>query len=195
MVEERPPRDEVEDAVRTLIRHAGDDPTRPGLVDTPSRVVRAYREFFGGYDEDPTEYLQRQFDDAADYDQIVVVRDIDFWSHCEHHMVPFYGFAHVAYQPGAGRVVGLSKLARVVRAYARRLQVQERLTQQVARSVYDGLGPSAVAVVVEARHLCMAARGVGTPESWAVTSSVHGGFRTDATARAEVLAMLRPRCT
>ncbi len=184
-----PSQAEAEDAVRTLIRWAGDDPSREGLVDTPTRVVKAYREFFAGYEADPVEILQRTFEETDGYDEIVLLKDIRLESHCEHHMVPIIGVAHVAYLPHR-RVVGISKLARVVEAYAKRLQIQEKLTAQVANTINEVLEPKGVAVVVEAAHQCMTTRGVSKPGVTMVTSRMLGAFRDDPTTRREFLAMI-----
>ncbi len=180
---------EVLEAVRTLIRWAGDDPDREGLIDTPGRVARAYREYFRGYESDPGEHLARVFEDVGGYDEIVLLRDIPFQSHCEHHMAPIIGKAHIAYLPGKW-VVGISKLARVLHGYARRLQVQERLTAEVADAIWRGLKPQGVAVVIEATHACMTARGVSTPGVTMTTSRMMGVFREDEKARREVLALM-----
>ena len=185
-----PSRAEAEEAVRTLLRYVGEDPRREGLLETPARVVRAYDEFFRGYQEDPAAYLARTFDEVEGYDDIVLVRDIRFVSHCEHHMVSFVGHAHVGYLP-RGRVVGLSKLARVVDAYARRLQVQEKLCAQIAAAVEEALNPRGVAVVLEARHDCMATRGVHKPEALTLTRRMTGAFQDDAELRREFLQLLR----
>jgi len=185
----RPSRDEAEAAVRTLIRWAGDDPDREGLLGTPDRVVRSYEEFFRGYDEDPSEMLQRTFEEVEGYDEVVVLRDIRLESHCEHHMVPIIGKVHVGYLPDK-RVVGISKLARVVDAYAFRLQIQEKLTAQIANTIQDVLEPRGVAVVIEAAHQCMTTRGVHKPGVTMVTSRMLGAFRDDPTTRREVLAMI-----
>jgi GTP cyclohydrolase I len=180
--------DEVEDAVRTLLRWAGDDPAREGLLDTPRRVARAWREYFRGYDEDPAEHLSRTFEEVGGYDEIVLLKDIPFQSHCEHHLAPIIGKAAIAYLPG-DRVVGISKLARVLHGYARRLQVQERLTAQVADALVERLAPRGVIVVVDAEHLCMSMRGVRRPGSRTITSAVRGQLRDPAT-RAEAMALL-----
>jgi len=180
---------EVEDAVRTLIRWAGDDPDREGLVDTPKRVARAWKEYCQGYAVDPAAYLSRTFDEVGGYDEIVLLKDIPFQSHCEHHMAPIIGKAHVAYLP-RNRVVGISKLARVLHGYARRLQVQERLTAEVADCIWDHLQPLGVAVVIEASHACMTARGVRTPGVAMTTSRMMGVFRQDQRSRREVLALM-----
>jgi len=186
---DRPTREEAEAAVRTLLRWAGDDPTREGLIDTPARVARAYEEFFSGYDVDPVALLERTFEEIDGYDEIVLLRDIRLESHCEHHMVPIIGRAHVAYLPHR-RVVGISKLARVVDAYARRLQIQEKLTAQIANTIQQVLEPRGVAVVIEAAHQCMTTRGVHKPGVTMVTSRMLGAFRDDSTTRREVLAMI-----
>ena len=186
---DRPDRGDAENAVRTLIRWAGDDPDREGLIDTPSRVVRAYEEFFAGYLEDPVQLLSRTFGEVDGYDEMVVMTDIRFESHCEHHMVPIIGKAHVAYLPGR-RVVGISKLARLVDLYAKRLQIQERMTVQIADTLNDVLQPKGVAVVIEGSHQCMTTRGVHKPGSAMVTSRMLGAFRDDASTRHEFLAMI-----
>ena len=185
----RPTRGEAEAAARTLLAWAGDDPEREGLVDTPARVVRAYEEFFVGYEVDPVQLLERTFEETADYDEMVVLRDIRLESHCEHHVVPILGKAHVAYLP-ARRVVGISKLARVVDAFAKRLQIQERLTAQIADTIQAVLQPRGVAVVVEAAHQCMTTRGIHKPGVTMVTSRMLGAFRDDPTTRREFLAMI-----
>ncbi len=186
---DRPTREETEAAIRTLLRWAGDDPSREGLVDTPARVARAYEEFFAGYAIDPVALLERTFEETDGYDEIVLLRDIRLESHCEHHMVPIIGRAHVAYLPHR-RVVGISKLARVVDAYARRLQIQEKLTAQIANTIQQVLEPRGVAVVIEAAHQCMTTRGVHKPGVTMVTSRMLGAFRDDPTTRREVLAMI-----
>jgi len=186
---DRPTREEAEAAVRTLLRWAGDDPAREGLIDTPARVARAYEEFFAGYEIDPIALLERTFEETDGYDEIVLLRDIRLESHCEHHMVPIIGRAHVAYLPHR-RVVGISKLARVVDAYARRLQIQEKLTAQIANTIQQVLEPRGVAVVIEAAHQCMTTRGVHKPGVAMVTSRMLGAFRDDSTTRREVLAMI-----
>jgi GTP cyclohydrolase I len=186
---DRPTREEAEAAVRTLLRWAGDDPAREGLLDTPARVARAYEEFFSGYEIDPVALLERTFEETDGYDEIVLLRDIRLESHCEHHMVPIIGRAHVAYLPHH-RVVGISKLARVVDAYARRLQIQEKLTAQIANTIQQVLEPRGVAVVIEAAHQCMTTRGTHKPGVTMVTSRMLGAFRDDPTTRREVLAMI-----
>jgi len=185
----RPTREEAERAVRTLLLWAGDDPDREGLVDTPARVVRAYEEFFAGYETEPVEMLARTFEETDGYDEMVLLRDIRLESHCEHHMVPIIGRAHVAYLPHR-RVVGISKLARVVEAYAKRLQIQEKLTAQIANTINDVLQPKGVAVVIEAAHQCMTTRGIHKPGVSMVTSRMLGAFRDDATTRREFLTMI-----
>ncbi len=185
----RPDRAEVEAAVRTLIRWAGDDPDREGLVGTPDRVAEAYREYFAGYDDDPVEILQRTFEETDGYDEIVLLRDIGFESHCEHHLAPIIGKAHVAYFP-AKRVVGISKLARVVEVYAKRLQLQEKMTAQIANTLDEVLQPLGTAVVIEAEHQCMTSRGVHKPGVTMVTSRMLGVFRDDPSTRHEFLAMI-----
>jgi GTP cyclohydrolase I len=181
--------DDVSEAVRTLIRWAGDDPDREGLLDTPKRVARAWREYARGYAEDPAHHLSRIFYEVGGYDEIVLLKDIPFQSHCEHHMAPIIGKASIAYLP-ADKVVGISKLARVLHAFSRRLQVQERLTAEVADCIWDNLNPKGVAVVIEASHACMTARGVGTPGVMMTTSRMMGCFREDERSRKEVLALM-----
>ena len=181
--------DAVADAVRTLIRWAGDDPDREGLLDTPARVARAWKEYARGYEEDPAVHLARTFDEVGGYDEIVLLKDIPFQSHCEHHMAPIIGKASIAYLP-RDRVVGISKLARVLHGFSRRLQVQERLTAQVADCICEHLQPKGVAVVIEASHACMTARGVGTPGVMMTTSRMMGTFRSDELSRREVLALM-----
>ncbi|WP_426263470.1 GTP cyclohydrolase I FolE [Sphingomonas sp. PWP1-2] len=181
--------DAVADAVRTLIRWTGDDPTREGLRDTPARVARAWKEYCVGYTDDPAKHLSRVFEEVGGYDEIVLLKDIPFQSHCEHHMAPIIGKAHIAYLPG-NYVVGISKLARVLHAFARRLQVQERLTAEVADCIWTNLKPLGVAVVIEASHACMTARGVRTPGVTMVTSRMMGVFRDDERSRKEVLALI-----
>jgi GTP cyclohydrolase I len=185
----RPTREEAHEALRTLLAWLGEDPTREGLLETPDRVLRAYGEYFAGYDQDPAELLKKSFEELEGYSGPVVVRDIEIHSHCEHHMVPFTGRAHVAYLPNA-RVVGLSKLARVVDAFARRLQIQERLTAQIAHAIRDTLDAKAVAVVVDCEHQCMATRGVKKRGASTITTQCLGLWQTDAQARAEILRQL-----
>ena len=185
----RPTREEAEAAVRTLLLWAGDDPTREGLLGTPDRVVRSYEEFFAGYTVDPVALLERTFEETDGYDEIVLLRDIRLESYCEHHMVPIIGRAHVAYLPHR-RVVGISKLARVVEAYGKRLQIQEKLTSQIANTINDVLQPKGVAVVIEAEHQCMSTRGVHKSGVSMVTSRMLGAFREDPTTRRELLTMI-----
>ncbi len=187
----RPTREEAEEAVRTLLRWAGDDPGREGLRDTPGRVTRAYGEFFSGYEVDPVALLERTFTETDGYDEIVLLRDIRLESVCEHHMAAILGKVHVAYLPHR-RVVGISKLARVVDAYAKRLQIQEKLTAQIANTINDVLRPRGTAVIVEASHQCMTTRGVHKPGTVMVTSRLLGAFREDPTTRRELLAMIGP---
>ena len=182
-------REEAEAAVRTLIRWAGDDPDREGLAGTPGRVVRSYEEFFAGYDSDPVELLKRTFEEIDGYDEMVVLRDIRFESHCEHHMVPIIGRAHIAYLPDR-RVVGISKLARVLEVYSHRLQIQEKLTVQVATTIDQVLQPKGVAVVLDGAHQCMTTRGVHKPGMSMVTSHMLGAFRADQSTRREFLAII-----
>ncbi|HXS49970.1 MAG TPA: GTP cyclohydrolase I FolE [Sphingomicrobium sp.] len=179
----------VEEAIRTLIRWTGDDPDREGLLDTPRRVARAWREYARGYQEDPAVHLSRTFEEVGGYDEIVLLKDIPFQSHCEHHMAPIIGKASIAYLPN-DRVVGISKLARVLHGFSRRLQVQERLTAQVADAIWQHLQPKGVAVVIEASHACMTARGVQTPGVMMTTSRMMGTFREDERSRREVLALM-----
>ena len=186
---DKPTREEAEDAVKVLLRWAGDDPAREGLLDTPGRVVRAYEEHFAGYHEDPMDYLQRTFEEVNGYDEMVVLRDIRFESHCEHHMLPIIGHAHVAYLPNR-RVVGISKLARLVEVFAKRLQIQEKMTAQIATTLDEVLAPNGVGVVIEAAHQCMTTRGVHKPGVTMVTSHMLGGFRDDPMTRREFLAII-----
>lgn len=188
-VANRPSRSEAEEAVRTLIRWAGDNPEREGLLGTPDRVARSYSEFFAGYRQDPESILRTTFEETEGYDEIVVLRDIDYESHCEHHMVPIIGRAHVAYLPN-NRVVGISKLARVVEAYAKRLQIQEKMTAQIANTINEVLTPKGVAVVIEGNHECMSTRGVHKPNVTMVTSTMLGAFRDDPATRKEFLAFI-----
>jgi GTP cyclohydrolase I len=184
----RPSRDEAEDAVRTLIAWAGDDPKREGLVDTPGRVVEAYDEWFRGYNEDPRDFLSKTFEDVQGYDDIVMLRDIDVESHCEHHMAPFLGTACVAYMP-TEKVVGISKLARVVEVYAKRLQTQETMTAQIASAISDSLSPRGVAVLIDAKHECMTTRGVHHPNVSTITTQFTGVFKTDRELRERFLRL------
>lgn len=186
---QRPTRQEAEEALRVLLRWAGDDPAREGLVDTPARVVRAYEEWFAGYASDPEDYLRRTFEEVEGYDEMVVLKDIGFESHCEHHLAPIIGKAHVAYLP-THRVVGISKLARIVDLYAKRLQIQEKMTAQIAAAINDVLQPAGVAVVIEASHQCMTTRGVHKSGVSMVTSSMLGAFRDDPITRREFLSII-----
>jgi GTP cyclohydrolase IA len=182
-------RDSAEDAVRTLLRWAGEDPAREGLLDTPQRVVDAYTDWFSGYGIDPKDYLRRTFEETAGYDEMVVLRDIEFESHCEHHMAPIIGRAHVGYLP-TGKVVGISKLARVVDVFARRFQVQEKMTAEIARCINDVLQPQGVGVVIEAAHECMTTRGIHKRGVSMITSKMLGSFRSDARTRNEFLTFI-----
>jgi GTP cyclohydrolase I len=186
---QKPTREQAESAVRTLLAWSGDDPSREGLLDTPKRVVDAYGDWFSGYIEDPKEFLARTFEEVAGYDEMIVLRDIEFESHCEHHMAPIIGKAHVGYLP-AGKVVGISKLARVVETYARRLQVQEKMTAQIAHCIEHVLQPRGVGVVIEGAHECMTTRGIHKRGVSMVTSKMLGGFRDDARTRAEFLRFI-----
>jgi len=181
--------EDVQDAIRTLIRWSGDDPDREGLLDTPARVGRAWKEYCQGYNEDPSHHLSRTFEEVGGYDEIVLLKDIPFQSHCEHHMAPIIGHAHIAYLPHK-RVVGISKLARVLHGYARRLQIQERLTAEIADCISEHLQPLGVAVVIQATHACMTARGVRTPGVGMTTSRMMGLFRDDERSRKEVLSLM-----
>lgn len=180
---------EAEDHVRGMLRFLGEDPDREGLKETPGRVIRAMSEHFSGYGQDPGEYLAKTFEEVEGYDELVLVSDIEVFSHCEHHMVPFVGKAHVAYVPN-GRVVGLSKLARVVDVYAKRLQVQEKLTKQIADAIQVHLEPQGVAVIMQCQHFCMCHRGVKKPGSWTTTSKLHGLFLLDSASRMELLTLI-----
>jgi len=182
----------VQNAIRTLLRWAGDNPDREGLVDTPARVGRAWKEYCSGYGEDPGIHLRRTFSEVAGYDEVVLLKDIPFQSHCEHHLAPITGTASIAYLP-RNRVVGISKLARLLEGYARRLQIQERLTSEVAQCIWDNLQPHGVAVVIEAQHGCMTGRGVRTPGVNMITSRMLGCFLNDASSRKEVLSLMRRR--
>jgi GTP cyclohydrolase I len=185
---DRPGQADVEAAFRTIIRWAGDDPEREGLIETPARMARAFAEYFAGYAQDPIEFLQKTFEEIENYDEMIVLRGIRFESHCEHHMAPIIGQAWVAYVP-SGRVVGISKLARVVEVYAKRLQIQEKMTAQIANSINDVLKPQGVAVIIKASHHCMTTRGVHKPESDLVTSCMLGCFRDNPLTRQEFLSM------
>ena len=185
----KPTRKEAESAVETLLLWAGDDPRREGLVDTPKRVAKAYQDWFSGYREDPVQFLKRTFEEVEGYDEMVILRDIQFESHCEHHMAPIIGRAHVGYLP-QNKVVGISKLARVVESFARRFQVQEKMTAQIAHCINDVLSPKGVAVVIEASHQCMTTRGIHKTGVSMVTSQMLGTFRKDARTRAEFLQMI-----
>jgi GTP cyclohydrolase IA len=188
-VSNKPSREEAEAAVRTLLQWAGDDPSRDGLIDTPARVVRAYEEYFSGYDDDPQKILGRSFDETEGYDEVVVLKDIPFASHCEHHIAPILGKVHIAYLPQS-RVVGISKLARLVETYGRRLQIQEKMTAQIANTLNDVLDPKGVAVVIEAAHECMTTRGIDKPGVSMVTSTMLGAFREDPSTRREFMAII-----
>jgi GTP cyclohydrolase I len=188
----RPGREAAEEAVRTLIRWAGDDPNREGLVGTPHRVVRAYEEFFAGYWDDPIDLLQRTFEEVAGYDEMVILKDIQFVSHCEHHMVPIIGKAHIGYLPDR-RVVGISKLARVLDVYARRFQIQEKFTSQVANTIQEVMRPRGVGVVIEATHQCMTTRGVKKADVTMVTSCLLGSFRDNPESRKEFMSLIGVR--
>lgn len=185
----RPNREKAEEAVRTLIEWAGEDPDREGLQGTPARVVRAYEEFFAGYHEDPAELLATTFEETDAYDELIVLRDIGLESHCEHHIVPILGKAHIGYLP-AGRVVGISKLARLVEVFAKRMQIQEALTAQIANAIQDILKPRGVGVIIEAAHQCMTTRGIRKPGVSMVTSRMLGSFRDDPSTRREFLSMV-----
>ncbi|WP_169567129.1 GTP cyclohydrolase I FolE [Sneathiella limimaris] len=185
----KPTKEQAEEAVRTLIRWAGDDPSREGLLGTPDRVARSYLEFFAGYEENPEEYLERTFEEVEGYDEMIILKDIRLESYCEHHMVPIIGVAHVAYMPD-NRVVGISKLARVVEAFAKRLQIQEKLTQQIADTIDKALQPKGVAVIIESAHQCMTTRGVHKDGVTMITSSMLGMFRKSDITRKELLAFL-----
>jgi GTP cyclohydrolase I len=185
----RPSRKQAEEAVHTLLLWAGEDPSREGLRDTPRRVAQAYEDWFGGYKEDPVRYLQRTFEEVDGYDEMIVLRDITFESHCEHHMAPIIGKAHVGYLPN-NKVIGISKLARVVDAFARRFQVQEKMTAQIANCIQDVLNPKGVGVVIDASHQCMTTRGIHKSDVSMVTSQMLGAFRKDARTRDEFLRMI-----
>ena len=185
----KPTEEEARQAVRTLLAFTGDDPDREGLIETPDRVVRAYGEFFAGYNDDPEAILSKTFEEVEGYDEMVIVKNIRVESHCEHHMVPILGMGHIAYIPNK-RVVGISKLARITRIYMKRMQIQEKLTAQIANCIQDVLKPKGVAVVVEAQHQCMTTRGIGTPGISMVTSQLLGKFRTDSSTRREFYSMI-----
>ena len=189
VVVRRPSREEALEAVRTLLRWAGDDPKREGLRDSPARVVRAYEDWFSGYADDPVSFLQRTFEEVDGYDEMVVLRDIRFESHCEHHLAPIIGRAHIAYLPN-NRVVGISKLARVLDTYAKRMQIQEKLTAQIARTIDEVLQPKGVAVVIDASHQCMTTRGVHKPGMSMITSTMLGAFRSDPSTRRELMSLI-----
>ena len=186
----RPSEAEAMAAVKTLIRWAGDDPTREGLVETPKRVVEAYREFFAGYEQNPDDILAKTFEEVEDYDEIVLLKNMRFESHCEHHMVPIIGKAHVAYIPNR-KVVGISKIARLVDVFAKRLQTQELMTKQIAETIERVLKPRGVAVIIDAYHECMTTRGVHKSETTTVTSAMHGVFKSQATSRAELMSLIQ----
>lgn len=187
---DRPSREEAEAAVRTLIRWAGEDPQREGLQDTPKRVAKAFKEFYSGYEDDPKDVLNKIFAEVEGYNDIVLVRDIPFYSHCEHHMVPFYGMTHIAYYPTKG-VVGLSKLARLVEVYARRLQTQETMTAQIATAIEQFLEPRGVAVMIEAEHMCMSMRGVQKAGAMTLTTQFTGAFKDDPAEQVRFLTLVR----
>ncbi|GES45325.1 MULTISPECIES: GTP cyclohydrolase I FolE [Rhizobium] len=189
---ERPSQQEAEDAIRVLLRWAGDDPRREGLLDTPARVAKAYRELFGGYELNPEDVLGRTFEEVSGYDDIVLERDVPFYSHCEHHMVPIIGKAHVAYLP-SGRVLGLSKIARVVDIFARRLQTQEAMTAQIANAIDESLRPRGVAVMIDAEHMCMSMRGIKKQGSSTLTMTFTGAFKADPAEQARFMSLVRGR--
>ena len=185
----RPSPEEAKEAVRTLIRWAGDNPAREGLLDTPQRVIDAYEEFYAGYKEDPNEILSKTFEEVADYDEIVLLKNMDFESHCEHHMVPIIGRAHIAYLP-TKKVVGISKIARLLDVFAKRLQTQELMTKQIADAIEQALQPKGIAVIIDAKHECMTTRGVHKSGTTTVTSQMRGLFRTDPKSRAEIMQLI-----
>ncbi len=187
---DKPTKEEAEAAVRTLLAWAGDDPTREGLVDTPRRVTKAFKEYYAGYEQDPAEILDRTFAEISGYDDMVMLRDIQFSSHCEHHMAPFYGRVHVAYLPN-GAVVGISKIARVVEAFAKRLQIQEAMTAQIAKAISDHLGARGVAVMIEAAHTCMSMRGVQKHDVATITTQFTGEYKTNPVMQARFIDMVR----
>lgn len=182
--------EEAIDALKTIIRYIGDDPDREGLIETPKRVLKAYQEYFSGYKSDSAQVLAKTFSGLANYDEMVIVKDIDIYSHCEHHMVPFHGHAHVAYIP-SDKVVGLSKLSRVVQVYAKRLQTQEMLNMQIAKAIENALNPEGVAVIIHAKHGCMTSRGVSNPKAETVTAYYTGVLKTDNQKREELLRIIR----
>ena len=188
-IKNKPTKEEAKEAVKTLIKWAGDDPTREGLLETPNRVARSYQDFFSGYDEDPREILSKKFREVEGYDEMIVLKDIRLESHCEHHMVPFIGTAHVGYLPGK-KIVGLSKLARVVELFSKRLQIQEKLTAQIANTIDEILKPKGVGVIIEASHLCIATRGVRKETSRMVTSRMLGLFRDNSDTRREFMDII-----
>jgi len=185
----KPTRDEAEAAVRTLLKWIGEDPNREGLLETPKRVIGAYEEFFQGYKDDPRKFLAKTFDEVSGYDEIVLLKNMRLESHCEHHMVPFIGMAHVAYLPNK-RIVGISKIARLVDVYAKRLQTQETLTAQIANTLNEVLDPKGVAVIIDAKHQCMTTRGVRKTETSTITSTMLGVFRKDPRSRAELMQLI-----
>lgn len=185
----RPTPEEAKEAVRTLIRWAGDDPSREGLVDTPKRVIEAYEEFYAGYTENPADVLSKTFEEVADYDEIVLLKNMAFESHCEHHMVPIIGVAHIAYLPNK-KVVGISKLARLLDIFAKRLQTQELMTKQIADAIEEALEPKGVCVVIDAKHECMTTRGVHKADTTTITSQMRGTFRSDPRSRLEVMQLI-----
>lgn len=189
----RPTQEEAEAAVRTLLLWAGDNPDREGLLDTPERVVKSYKELFAGYSQDPADVLGRTFEEIAGYEDMILIENIPFFSHCEHHMVPIIGKAHVAYLPDGEKVVGLSKIARVVDMYAHRLQTQESMTAQIANAIQDSLQPRGVAVMIEAEHMCMAMRGIRKSGSLTTTTTFTGSFKTEVNDQARFMTMVRGR--
>ena len=190
-VTNKPSREEAEEAVRILLKYAGEDPAREGLLDTPKRVVKSYDEFYKGYNENPHEYLSRTFEEVSGYDEMVVLKNIEFFSTCEHHMLPFFGKAHIAYIPN-GKITGLSKIARLVDVFAKRPQVQERMTSQIADAMMEILKPMGVIVIIDCEHLCMSMRGVRKSEARTITSAVRGVLRDPAT-RAEAMSLITAR--
>ena len=188
-IKNKPTKEEAKEAVKTLIKWAGDDPTREGLLETPNRVAKSYQDFFSGYDEDPREILSKKFREVEGYDEMIVLKDIRLESHCEHHMVPFIGTAHVGYLPGK-KIVGLSKLARLVEVFSKRLQIQEKLTAQIANAIDEVLQPKGVGVIIEASHLCIATRGIRKETSRMVTSRMLGLFRDNSDTRREFMNII-----